>query len=129
MSYKTPQPAPWKVGDRLRYTGGSMSGYNDDDGNTVWSHQHGVIYEVVKTHQPLPGADRCVDPETGEEYLQLYHGWNTLRSELDPDGKHEKGIDVESMHDYELVRPESGPGHRAHTRGVKRGNTTEGGQS
>ena len=121
--YKTAQPAPWPVGVRVRYLGDSISGFIDDDGETVWSHTKGIVYEVMDIYPPS-GSDICRDPDDGSLYRQLYHGWSCLRSELDPEGKHEKAIDVESIHDFELVHPESEPSKRTHTRGVKRGNTT-----
>lgn len=101
--FKTPQPAPWEIGDRVKYVGDSQSGFIDSNGETVWSHVNGAFYDVIGIRPPN-GSDRCVDPDTGEPYIQLHHGWNTLRSPLDPNGKHEKAIDVESMHDFELVR-------------------------
>jgi len=101
--YTTPQPAPWKVGTKLRYTGDSISGFPDDRDYPVWSHTKGVIYTVTKV-SPTLGTERVLDEETGEYYTNIYHGWNTLQSELDPDLKHGKAIDVDSMHDYEIVR-------------------------
>ena len=92
------QNAPWPVGTKLRYTGNSQSGFEDDAGNVVWSHIKGVIYTVVDTF-PSSGYDR--DSETGERYP--VHGWSVLHSELDPDGKHGKAIDVDSEQYYQLL--------------------------
>lgn len=104
--FTSPQPAPWGPGTVLRFVGGkdgAMSGFTDDNGDTVWSHQHGVIYTVIESHDPY-GVDRYRDEETGELVTQLLHGWSALRSELDPGGRHVKVIDAESAGDYEIMK-------------------------
>ena len=93
---------PWTVGTTLLYTGNSKSGFIDDEGDTVWSHEKGVLYTVVKNYPPL-GVDHFKNEETGELITVINHGWSALQSELDPNSKHGKGIDVDSAHDFEVV--------------------------
>lgn len=102
--FKSPQPAPWPAGTRLKYVGDSVSGFTNDAGEAVWCHRHGVLYDVIDVHLPGIGSEKCTDHETGERWVSFPHGWSILQSVLDPDRKHMKGIDVESMHDYELIR-------------------------
>ncbi|MHC4216412.1 MAG: hypothetical protein ACYSWP_23930 [Planctomycetota bacterium] len=103
MKYKTPQKAPWPLLTKLKYTGDSVSGFTNDNGDTVWSHEKGVTYTVVKTNPPS-GIDVHIDEDTGKKITTIMHGWSTLQSELDPEGWHMKGIDVESMSDYEVIK-------------------------
>jgi len=104
MDRPIPQEAPWSAGTRLKYIGDHCSGFTDDDGKTIWSHRNGVAYEVVRVRPAGPNTYRAFDYDANENYWCVDHGWSVLRSDLDPDGKHEKAIDIESMHDYELVR-------------------------
>lgn len=97
-----PQPAPWKVGTKLEYLGDSISGFQNGT-ETVWSHKKGVVYTVIK-NSPSMGFANVIDEETGETYKQIFHGWSTLQSELDPGLKHGKGIDVDTMNDYKVIR-------------------------
>jgi len=101
MKFDSPQPAPWSIGTKLQYQGDSISGFVNEGGDTIW-HKKGIIYTVVDVKSSL-GSDRVID-ENGETYTQYYHGWSVLQSELDPDRKHGKGIDVDSMHEYEILK-------------------------
>jgi hypothetical protein len=98
-----PQAPPWPVGTRLVYIGNSKSGYHDDRGETVWSHCYGVKYTVVAT-TPAGGIDRYRDEDTGELIHNVNHGWSTLHSELDPDGRHGRAIDVTGMCEYRVIK-------------------------
>jgi len=100
--YTTPQEAPWPVGTKLRYIGDSVSGFPLDNGDTVWSHKKGVIYTVTKIRESL-GIDRFTDEQTGEVITTIMHGWSGMQSELDPDYRHGKAIDVDSMNEFEVM--------------------------
>ena len=89
----SPQPPPWPVGTELIYIGTGLSGFMDEGGAIVCSHTEGVRYTVIEVH-PSGGYDR------NDEGPYPVHGWSVLQSELDPNLKHGKAIDVDDANDY-----------------------------
>lgn len=95
--YDSPQDAPFKVGTRLRYGGDHTSGFENSNGETVWDLTEGECGTVKEINDTKWMAR---DEDTGERYP--IHGWSTVQMDLDPDGKHLRAIDVESMEDWDI---------------------------
>ncbi len=96
-AYSTPQLAPFPVGTRLRYDGPFTSGFTDKDGKDVWSHTAGVMYTVTSVHR---GYCDWFPDEDGIMRQETIHGCCYIQSDLDPDNRHAKILDVENLHEY-----------------------------
>lgn len=94
--YTTPQKAPFNVGDRVQYTGDGRSAGMNAAGKWVESHYPGAMYTVIENHPPYGYF-------TDEQGSIPCHGWSALQSDDDPEGCHCKGIDVESVSDWQKV--------------------------
>lgn len=80
---KDPQPAPFPVGTRVRYTGTAEFSYN---GNPTI--RYGDVGEVVAVHDPFyPAFD-----------IDGQHGWSTVVIK-----GNQLAVDVDSLNRYERV--------------------------
>jgi len=106
-TYNTPwQPAPFKVGQRLRFIrkGFKMTfcrnGRDESDGTVTLKYGTEVV--VTKINKGYHA--HIADLGDGPEEIPPMHGWNTLAI----NGFDCRAVDVDSMGDWELVSQPSG---------------------